>query len=223
MQLTRLLWPRRFDLFCVIPAAAVLTHPQLKDDLAKFTRDEEARKAEKARLQKEAVDLKAKEAQLLKEKTQKEAALAAAKAKQDADRKAKEKAAADAKAANALQVARNAQVAADAAAYAATPSGPAKDAIMKRIVDETKKAKDAAQAIIDAQKKVDAAKAQLTENQKLVDSLTDRLPKIGPKIKDIREQAAVDMAKLKEEAMYSPGLLASIVRLDKEPRVMPNF
>jgi hypothetical protein len=206
-----------------MPAAPVLTHSQLKDDLAKFTREEEARKAEKARLQKEAVDLKAKEAQLLKEKTEKEAALAAAKAKQDADRKAKEKAVADAKAANALQVARNAQVAADAAAYAATPSGPAKDAIMKRINEETKKAKDAAQAITDAQKKVDEASAQLAKNEKLINSLTDALPKIGPNIKDIRDRAAIDVEKLKQESIYSRGLLASIVRLNKEPRVMPKF
>jgi transketolase len=49
-----------------------------------LTAQEEARKAETLRLEKEAADLKAKEAQLLKDKAEKEAQLAAAKAKLDA-------------------------------------------------------------------------------------------------------------------------------------------
>jgi hypothetical protein len=204
-------------------AGSFLTQSQVADDVAKFKKEEDARRAEKARLQQEAIDLKAKEAQLLKEKSEKEAALAAAKAKEEANRKAKEKADADAKAAKALKDARDAQVAADAAAFAATPSGPAKDAIQKRIEDGAKKAKDAAQAIIDAQKKVVDANAKVVENQKLIATLTDRIPKIGPQISEVVKKFNDDAAKLKEVSPYAQGIQASIFKLTKEPVQMPNF
>ncbi len=196
---------------------------QVVDDLAKFKKAEDDRRAEKARLQQEAVDLKAKEAKLIKEKAEKEAALAAAKAKQEADRKAKEKADADVKAAKALKDARDAQVAADAAAFAATASGPVKDAIQKRIEDGAKKAKDAAQAIIDAQKKAADTAAKVIQNQKLISTLTDILPKIGPQISDVVKKYNDDAAKLKEVSPYMQGIQASIFRLNQEPVRMPNF
>jgi hypothetical protein len=210
-------------MFCLNASESFDTQPQAADDLAKFKKEEDARLAEKARLQREAVELKAKEAQLLKEKSEKEAQLAAAKAKEEANRKAKEKADADAKAAKALKDARDAQVAADAAAFAATPSGPAKDAIQKRIEDGAKKAKDAAQAIVDAQKKVAEVTAKIVDNQKLISTLTDRIPKIGPLISNVVKKYNDDVAKLTEVSPYVQGIQAAIFRLNKEPAQMPNF
>lgn len=195
----------------------------MKDDEAKLKKEEDSRRAEKARLEKEAADLKAKELQLKKEKAEQEAALAAAKAKMDADRKAQEKAAADAKAAQALKIARDAQIAADAAAFAATPPGPAKDSIQKRIVDETQKAKDATQAITDAKKILDNAAAKVIDNQKVINTLTDKIPKTGGNIADTQAKLNIDTAKLQQESPYVQGLQASIFRLTKEPRSMPDF
>jgi hypothetical protein len=195
----------------------------VKDDEAKLKKEEDSRRAEKARLEKEAADLKATELRLRKEKADQEAALAAAKAKSDADRKAQEKAAADAKAAQALKIARDAQIAADAAAFAATPPGPAKDAIQKRIVDETQKAKDATNAIADAKKILDNAVAKVTDNQKVINTLTDKIPKTGGNIVDTQTKLNIDTAKLQEESPYTQGLQASIFKLTQEPRTMPDF
>jgi hypothetical protein len=174
-------------------------------------------------LQQEAVALKAKEEQLKIEKEQKEAALAAAKAKNDADIKAKEKAVADQKAAEAVKAARDAQVAADAAAYAATPSGPAKDAIKERISENTKKAEDADKAIVVARNAVEAITKSVESNSKVITTLTDTIPKIVPQLTGLRTRYDEDVSKLKEDSPYINGISASIFRLSSEPYKMPDF
>ncbi len=122
-----------------------------------------------------------------------------------------------------MKKARDAQIAADAAVFAATPSGPAKDAIQKRIVDETQKAKDATQAIADAKKILDNAGAKVTDNQKVIKALTDKLPKTGGNIYDTQTKLNIDKAKLQQESPYTQGLQASIFKLTKEPLAMPDF
>ena len=166
--------------------------------------------------------MKAKEAKLIKDKADKEAQLAAAKAKLVADNAAKAKAEAESKAAAALKTARDAQVAADAAAYAAaTPSG--KTGIQTQIAVDTKKANDAGKAVVTAQAAAAVATKALDDGKKVIGQLTIAIPRILPALTGLKKQLEVDISNSQSVSPYTNGLVANFYKLSSPPNSMPSL